>query len=289
MPERMWYYVKGKKQAGPVSQTELQRLISIGEVKRDTLVWSEPMTAWVAAGKTGEFHFPPSGYSVRRPLSVSMNANILHLLDPILEALAQGKVIRTIIAAFLQVIGVCSVLGGIYLFIEIMKISFSEYMPTVGTIGGIILGLILLAAVGAVFQIMFYRARSIHSLPDSSFTVIPILSMMFRAVGEAYAAVLVCIGVGGCITIWFAGEYAGGILYEARRILPFDIERGVGFLDGVFFLILLAAVAFVSLVVFYFLAESIVAMVDIAKNTRELADRARSPEQSSPSPEAKSS
>lgn len=42
-----WYYAKNKVQLGPVDKTELDRLISTGEITPDTLVWQKGMAAWV--------------------------------------------------------------------------------------------------------------------------------------------------------------------------------------------------------------------------------------------------
>jgi uncharacterized RDD family membrane protein YckC len=42
-----WYYAKNKVQLGPVDKTELDRLVSAGEITPDTLVWQKGMAAWV--------------------------------------------------------------------------------------------------------------------------------------------------------------------------------------------------------------------------------------------------
>ncbi|MEM1289289.1 MAG: DUF805 domain-containing protein [Pseudomonadota bacterium] len=44
-----WYYAVGREQRGPVSERDLQRLISSGEVGADSLVWREGMENWSAA------------------------------------------------------------------------------------------------------------------------------------------------------------------------------------------------------------------------------------------------
>jgi hypothetical protein len=44
-----WYYARGNKQMGPVSSTELKRLSSAGELRREDLVWREGMAEWTLA------------------------------------------------------------------------------------------------------------------------------------------------------------------------------------------------------------------------------------------------
>jgi len=48
-----WYYALEGQQIGPVTDAELQNLISAGTIKKDTLVWHEGMPAWQAYGWVG--------------------------------------------------------------------------------------------------------------------------------------------------------------------------------------------------------------------------------------------
>jgi uncharacterized RDD family membrane protein YckC len=45
-----WYYADAGKQVGPVDESELDRLVGLGLVRRDTLVWHEGMPAWQTLG-----------------------------------------------------------------------------------------------------------------------------------------------------------------------------------------------------------------------------------------------
>lgn len=44
-----WFYADGEERVGPVTEAELVRLVSIGTVERDTLVWTEGMNDWKPA------------------------------------------------------------------------------------------------------------------------------------------------------------------------------------------------------------------------------------------------
>jgi hypothetical protein len=123
----------------------------------------------------------------------------LNFFKPVLNALNDTKVIRSSVALILQILGAISFVGGVYLVVEILKVSFK--LPTEGTIGGLLFSVIVIAAVLAIIQIFFYRAAHIRDLGDSQFTVIPIFSVLFRCIGEIYATLGVAIGVGGCVYI----------------------------------------------------------------------------------------
>jgi hypothetical protein len=189
---------------------------------------------------------------------------------PILDALSDGRVIRTSVEYALRVLGILCLLGGIYLLVEILKASFE--LPTEGTIGGLILAVIFIAAVLAVVQIFFYRAGTIRKLGESQFTVIPIFSILFRAFGEIYTTFGVAVAVGGCLFIWFTKENPLYLLGGIGRFFDPSLSPEGTFLGGLLFLIYGGLLSFVILIVFYFLAESVVVLVDVAKNIRLLVE-----------------
>jgi len=51
-----WYYSAGGKQIGPIDETELNRLVTLGVVRSDTLVWHEGFTSWQALGVVRGMH-----------------------------------------------------------------------------------------------------------------------------------------------------------------------------------------------------------------------------------------
>jgi hypothetical protein len=190
----------------------------------------------------------------------------IRFFHPILDALDRGNVIRTAVVFALRAMGVLTVLGGLYLLVEILKLSFQ--LPTQGTIGGLLFAIIFVAAIASLTQILFYRAESVRNLGESAFTIIPIFSVLFRTMGETYATSGVAIGVGGCLFIWFSGLNPAQMLPGAGGLLP--TVAGGTFMDGVLFLVWAALASFAALIVFYFLAEAVVVIVDIARNIRLL-------------------
>lgn len=217
--------------------------------------------------------------------SVSMAAierpgfGVLGITRGVLNALSQGKVIRKSITVVLQIGAVLVLLSALVMLVLILKQSFQAGTSASATIGGIIVALLLAAALFAVSQIYLFRANSVRELDDSPFTVIPILSILFRAAGETYAVVALALGIGGCVFTWLTGANPGTPLSAIGGNLgPFAPalagQTGNGpFLDGLVFLAGLAVMAFVALVSFYAMAEIVVMIVDIAINVRKIESR----------------
>jgi hypothetical protein len=207
---------------------------------------------------------------------------VLGITRSILNSLSQGKVIRGSIAVVMQIGAVLALIAALVALVMILKASFQA--PSAGiTIGGIIVALFVVAALFAVAQIYLFRAQSVRELGDSPFTVIPILSILFRAAGETYAVIALCWGIGGCLFTWMSGVSPMGLLSGIGNLGPlaptmsgFGEGSGNVFLDGLIFLAGLAVAAFVALVVFYAMAELVVVIVDIAINVRKIENRSPS-------------
>jgi hypothetical protein len=203
---------------------------------------------------------------------------MLRFTHPILDALNDGRIIRQGVAQALRILGVLAAVGGVYLLVVVLKASFQ--LTTEGTIGGLILAVLLGAAALAVLQVLFYRAQTVADLGESPFTVIPILSVVCRTLGEIYALLGVMMGVGGCVFIWFAKADPSYFLDGLRSFFPAIGAEG-SFLGGLTFLITMVLVSFAVLLMLYALAESIVVLVDIARNIRRLVPQTPSSSQRS--------
>lgn len=191
----------------------------------------------------------------------------------ILGALAEGRVIRNAIALVMRVGAVLILIGGLLVVIQVLKMAFQISSAT-ATIGGLVVAVLLAAAFFAVAQIYLFRAQSVHDLEDSPFTVIPILSILFRASGESYAVGAIAFGVGGCLFTWLSGMSPTMLLSALGGFMPpipgLNELGGQSFVSGLVFLVTMVVAGFTALVVFYALAELVVVLVDIAINVRRL-------------------
>jgi len=221
---------------------------------------------------TGAGQAPAVAARLPRLTHPKLESRIAGFCRPVLQALEDGKVLRTLMALFLRLGGVVLALAALYLVIEIVKDALRAQETQV-TIAELILALVVLVWGASAFLIYFYRAASVANLGESPFTVIPIFSISFRAVGELYAASLLLFGVGACLFFWFTGRSPSQLLGPLGPAL-FGMESSAGpFLDGLKMLLLGFLGGFGVLFVFYFLAEFIVVIADIARNVRVLVQR----------------
>jgi len=199
---------------------------------------------------------------------------VLPISRTVLGALERGSVIRKAVTLALRILGILLVLSGIYLLVQILKYSFQMGVPTQFTLGGLILAVLIAAGIFGMMQVCFYRAGTISGLGESPFTVMPVISILLRAFAEAYAVALATLGVGGCLFIWFSGTSPTNLLGFMGSFVPLPEPQillgNSQFLDGLGFLVAMALIAFAFLVLFYFLAELVVVLADIAKNVRVL-------------------
>lgn len=194
--------------------------------------------------------------------------SVLNFFHPVLEALSDGRVIRKTVVWVLRILAVLLLLAGLYFLVNILEACFRGAGAGVA-IGGLLLALIVLLALVCVAQVLFYRAAAVEGLTDSTLTVIPIVSILFRAAGEVYATLGVAVGVGGCLFTWLAGASPSGLLGAFGGVLP-TAPGDQSFLGGLMFLAYMAVASFLVLVVFYFLAEGTLLWADMAHNTRLL-------------------
>lgn len=199
----------------------------------------------------------------------------LGFLNTALKAMEDGRVIRKAVAVTLRVLAVLAALVGLYVLAGILSASFKSPTTEARTMGevamgGLVFGVLWVATVACVVQILWYRGASVAALGDSPFTVIPIVSILLRAAAEIYGAVGLGVGIGGCLFIWLAGLNPLDMLGPVGELLPSRGDR-VSFWGGILFLVGMTLTSAVVLAFFYFLAESVVVVVDIARNVRLLA------------------
>jgi len=200
---------------------------------------------------------------------------VLAVTRTVLVALSQGKVIRSSIATVMQIGSILVLLLALLALVSILKASF-QLPSAAATVGGIIVAALLVAALFAVAQIYLFRAQSVRGLADSPFTVVPILSILFRAAGETYAVIAASYGIGACLFTWLSGMSPATLVSGFGPFLPSlpgSGEAGGSFLDGLIVLATSLIAAFLALIVFYALAEMVVVGVDIALNVRKIENR----------------
>lgn len=202
--------------------------------------------------------------------------NLFAFLNPFFTALSDGKLIRLTVAWVLRFLAVLMALIGLFWFIAFVRFGFKAVDGGMeGRAVGVLIGFLLFALFGLVWGylaagIFVFRARSITELGDSHFTVLSILSLLFRLNGELAFVSYTLLGVGGCLFVWFTNFSPFSELGMLSDRIPFSESTSSGFMGGIELAILFLLIAFVCIVFFYALAELSVVLVEIALNTRGL-------------------
>ncbi len=302
-----WFYLVQGQRQGPVDDAALEALVRQGTVRDDTYVWREGLAEWQTYGavkpkpapapapvpvptpapvpaaapaapprpaeaytapQPGAAHPYTSPQAYNLPPAAAAPAKTgskgVFFFYPILEALNDGRFIRKCVIIALKVLAVIVALGGLMSALGIL----TTMSRGSGTVGGILLAIMILASAACVAQVYWYRAGSVAALGHSHYTVIPIFAILSRAGGEAAATGLSGLGVGLCLALWLSPDF--GSLGQGIPYLGMVAGAG-GFIGGIIALVYCAVIGFSALILGYLWAECIMLLVDIEQNTRATA------------------
>lgn len=193
---------------------------------------------------------------------------IFGIVPRILDALNDGRVIKRAVSYALRFAAVLAAIAALLLAITVAKVAFGPGTTAEISIAfSLFLILYLLSTVCQV-QILFYRSKSVLNLESSRYTVVPVVSILFRAAGEFAATNLCFVGLGATLAIWVSKQNPLGLV-GMNALMP-AFNSSDSFLAGALLLAWTFLLAFVVLLFFYFLAEVSLVGVDIAQNVRHL-------------------
>ena len=186
---------------------------------------------------------------------------------PVLDALNRGPVIRKSVSIAIRVAGGLLALGVLLGIVQLLKLLFQPGMPAEATLAGLLAVAVIGGGTLCVVQICFYRAKSIDAIFDGGYTVVPIASILLRAVGEVLATLGVTAGLGGSLLVLLAGSQAGELLGPIS-ILGFFLrssDSNSSFVAAISILSYALLTSFAAILFFYLLAELLIAMADVAR------------------------
>jgi hypothetical protein len=193
-------------------------------------------------------------------------------MKPFLELIGEGQIFKKIYAWILRIAAALIAIAGLFIWIfgwkSLVFDVFAIGFPM--ALGGILIELMLIPFFYMIVHTLWLRADTIEALPDSDYTVIPIMSTSLRLTGELHAIFFLFLGIAGGLYLWITGSGMPD-LFGAYMRTPFLPSFGLGgpLLGGLLAMITGGIFAFSSLVFFYFLSEIIMVLVDIARNTRK--------------------
>ena len=194
----------------------------------------------------------------------------------ILGPVSQGRVFAGISAIAARVFAIVIAIGclanWVFNWQLVLQLNFT------GIIGGIIFQLVFVVAVYMVVHAILIRANNIAGLSEAEFTIISIVSVFLKLIGEVYAYFVIAISIGGSIFIWIAGNTAVPLIRSAAPFVP--MFGGGTILGGILLLVCGILLSFVVLVLFYLLSELAIVIANIAihtKETQQIDDKATKP------------
>ena len=163
-----------------------------------------------------------------------MNNMFFNWCHPFLNKLSEGATIKLGFRIFLYILGVLALLGGLAnLYGALTNFMADYFFFSIG----------MLFASWIALQVCWFRAQSIANVPNSKYVVSAIFAIFLRANGEIWATYLAVGGVTGALIKGFPGG-------------PLAIVIG-------------PVVGFVVITLFYFFAERLGALPEIAVNTKK--------------------
>lgn len=189
----------------------------------------------------------------------------LYFMRTVLGWLAEPRHFNRLMAITLRTVAVLVVPLSLVSVFKAGKVVFE--LPASSVLGGMLFLLLFLAAVYAVVHGLFIRARDVDALPGGDYGMFPLAALLVRAAGEAFAAFVALVAVGGGIFVWFTGKGISTILMPLPGFLP--VFGDSTFMGGIQFMVGGVLSAILALGVAYLAAEALRLVADVAARQAE--------------------
>lgn len=174
-------------------------------------------------------------------------------MRPVLGWLAQPRRFNQLMAFTLRVLAALIVPFSLVTFFKAGKVIFD--LPASGILGGIFFQMLFVAAIYCVVHGLLIRARDIDALPGGDYNMFPLAGILVRTAGEAFAAFIGLVAVGGGIFVWFTGKGVSAILNPPPKFLP--LFGDTTFMGGIEFMVGGVLSAILTLVVASLVADGL--------------------------------
>lgn len=188
---------------------------------------------------------------------------------PLLALLSQGRFFCRAVAVILRGGAGLLVLFSLTTFFQAGKITFE--LPAHAVAGGALFEVFFVLAVYAAVHIIILRARDIDQLPPSDFFALPLGALLLRLIGEAYAAFVALVAVGGGLFVWFTNQSLGKIFYPAVRAMFPAMREDATFMGGIEFMAVGVLTALLALVISYVLSDVLGLLARLGGRQSQLA------------------
>jgi len=204
-------------------------------------------------------------------------------MEPVLRFIGEGRLFTGVVASAVRIFALLLGVGVFVAWVQLWKLVFNMHGAAV--LGGLLFQGFFVVGAYMVVHTMWLRSMDIQHIERSDFNVTPILSILVRMLGEIYACISTTLGVGGGVAVLFGSylapyitEFIPGIAWpQALLFRPFAGGTSA-FVSALLLAVGGAISAVIWLLVFYFMSEILLAVIDIARNTkvlRAIAERSR--------------
>lgn len=188
-----------------------------------------------------------------------------YFMRSVLDWLIEPRHFNRMTAITLRVVAGLVVPLSLVTFFKAGKVIFD--LPASGILGGILFQMFFVVAIYCVVHGLFIRARNIDALPGGDYNMFPLAAIVVRALGEAFAAFISLVAVGGGFFVWFTGKGVSAILSPLPGFLP--VFGDTTFMGGIQFMVGGVLSAFAVLALAYLLAEGFGLITDAARRMAE--------------------
>jgi len=175
-----------------------------------------------------------------------------------LEAMSNGSLIRNVISMFVRILAI--VIGVAALVFWVRCWGFIGMAGFWGGVGVFLWQLVFPVAAFVSLKVVYLRGMDIRDMPDSRFTVAPIVANLIAMKGEAAFAFLAIMSVPAMFMAWFAGS-------AMREVCPM---AGSGFFAGPAVFVAFWVIGFVFMLVTRAIQEWTLAIFSIASDVSVL-------------------
>lgn len=201
-------------------------------------------------------------------------------IKPLCDFLSGQKNLRNLCTLALRITAVAAAVLGliawIYGWIIIFQAgSYYSGVQLGWVFAGVLIEILMVAFFYMLIHLLWLRAETVQNLPESDYTVIPVISVFFKLIGEIWAVVFtmsslviglsMLFGVGNMISAFgFFGAMGEGLPFGLSSLL-----NGLGVFGGFAVILFGALKGFGFLIFFYFLAEVVMVFADIARGVKK--------------------
>lgn len=213
----------------------------------------------------------PPQWSTPQPAQAgpSLDWSKIFFIPRLIEYISHGSLFRRIVAGFLVAASGITALSGLA-FAVVLFIGYVD-RGGLAILGGLASLPLMLVGTYMFSHAYLVRARTVRDMPESEYTVIPIMSILLKLAGELGLIGGVVGGVQGLLMTWFLGSSPlAGMMNPYGGYGYYGMGGGEAFILGVIFLIGAIIYGFVILLVNYLLSELVVIVADIARDVRAL-------------------